>query len=174
MAIERSKRPIAPARMARTARSLLDASPLCAIASVGGRGGAYLNTAYFAWSPDFELVWLSEPRARHSRNIHANGSVAIAVYDSRQTWGRPDRGIQLFGSAREVDGKAEDEAEALYAARFSRYRSGELGAYRFYRFRPRRLKLFDEGELGAGRFVTARVTRDGLVWERTEIYRAAA
>ena len=171
MAIERSKRPIAPARMARTARSLLDASPLCAIASVDARGGAYVNTAYFAWSPGFELVWLSDPRARHSRNIRANGSVAIAVYDSRQTWGRPDRGIQLFGSAREVE---DDAAEALYGARFPRYRSGELGAYRFYRFRPRRLKLFDERGLGAGRFVTARVTRDGLVWERTEIYRAAA
>ena len=173
MAIERSKRPVAPARLARTAGSLLDASPLCAIASVDGRGGAHVNTAYFAWSPDFEVVWLSEPRARHSRNVRANASVAIAVYDSRQSWGRPDRGIQLFGSARELTGKAVGEGEALYGARFRRYRPDKLSEYRFYRFRPRRLKLFDERGLGAGRFVTARVTRGGLVWERTEIYRAA-
>ena len=55
------------------------------------------------------------------------------------------------------------------------FRPGELGAYRFYRFRPRRLKLFDEQELGPGWFVTARVAAGGrLEWERTEIYRSAA
>jgi uncharacterized protein YhbP (UPF0306 family) len=171
MAIERSKRPIASARMARTARSLLDASTLCAIATVGSDGRAHVNTAYFAWSPTFELVWMSEPRARHSRNIRANASAAIAVYDSSQSWGRPDRGIQLHGSARE----AADEVDSTYAERFPDFRPGELGAYRFYRFRPRRLKLFDEQELGPGWFVTARVAAGGrLEWERTEIYRSAA
>jgi uncharacterized protein YhbP (UPF0306 family) len=171
MAIERSKRPIAAARMARTARNLLDASTLCAIATVGPGGRAHVNTAYFAWTPELELVWMSEPRARHSRNIRANGSAAIAVYDSTQAWGRPDRGIQLHGSARE----AVDESDSAYARRFPDFRPGELGAYRFYRFRPRRLTLFDEQELGAGRFVTARVAAGGrLEWERTEIHRSAA
>jgi uncharacterized protein YhbP (UPF0306 family) len=175
MAVERSKRPMASARMARAARSLLDASTLCAIASVGSKGSAYVNTAYFAVSPGFELVWLSDPQARHSRNIRANHSVAVAVYDSRQSWGTPDRGIQLFGAARELEGDEVDNAQTLYARRFSPYRPDELGAYRFYGFRPRRLKLFDERELGSGRFVTARVMGDGsLRWERTEIYRSAA
>jgi uncharacterized protein YhbP (UPF0306 family) len=157
--------------MARTARSLLDASTLCAIATVGSDGRVHVNTAYFAWSPTFELVWMSEPRARHSRNIRANASAAIAVYDSSQSWGRPDRGIQLLGSARET----ADEVDSTYAERFPDFRPGELGAYRFYRFRPRRLKLFDEQELGPGWFVTARVAAGGrLEWERTEIYRSAA
>jgi uncharacterized protein YhbP (UPF0306 family) len=157
--------------MARTARGLLDASTLCAIATVSPGGSAHVNTAYFAWTPEFELVWMSEPRARHSRNIRANGSVAIAVFDSTQAWGRPDRGIQLHGSARE----ATDESDSAYAERFPDFRPGELGAYRFYRFRPRRLKLFDEQELGPGRFVTARIAAGGrLEWERTVIHRSAA
>jgi hypothetical protein len=104
MPIERSKRPVAVERMAVLARSLLDASPLCAIATVSPGGRAHVNTAYFAWSPRFDIVWLSEARARHLRNIAADGSVAIAVFDSNQTWGEPDRGIQLFGSARETEG----------------------------------------------------------------------
>jgi uncharacterized protein YhbP (UPF0306 family) len=172
MAIERSKRQVAAARMARTARSLLDASTLCAIATVGPGGRAHVHTAYFAWTPEFELVWMSEPRARHSRNIRANGAAAVAVYDSSQERGRPDRGIQLHGSAREAKTAAADRA---YANRFPDFRAGELGAYRFYSFRPRRLKLFDEEELGPGWFVTARVAAGGrLAWERTEIYRSAA
>jgi uncharacterized protein YhbP (UPF0306 family) len=174
MAIEQSKRRIAASRIATTARRLLDASNLCAMATVAPDGRAHVNTAYFAWSLQFELVWISDPRAKHSRNIRASDTVAIAVYDSSQTWGRPDRGIQLFGSARQVERADAEDAEAIYAKRFADYRETDFGAYRFYLFRPRRLKLFDEGELGAGTFVTARAGGAGrLAWERTEVYRSA-
>ena len=170
--IERSNRPVASRRILAIAHRLLDASTLCAIATVARGGRAYVNTAYFAWSPELDLVWLSERRATHSRNIRSNDGVAVAVYDSRQTWGETDRGIQLFGTGRELEGAAADEGEALYAARFPRYERAELRAYRPYQFQPRRLKVFDEGELGAGVFVTAKVAAGGRVtWERTEIYR---
>jgi len=175
MAIERSNRRFAAARLAASARQLLDASTLCAIATVTSRGGAHINSAYFAFGRGFEIVWLSEPRATHSRNLRASGSAAISVYDSSQTWGKPDRGIQLFGFARESEGEDADKARALYAKRFPEFAHADLGAYRVYLFSPRRLKLFDEPTLGAGTFVTARIARDGrLAWERTEIYRSNA
>jgi uncharacterized protein YhbP (UPF0306 family) len=175
MGIERSNRPMAATRIAKAARRLLDASTLCSIATVTPAGRAHVATAYFAWSPELELVWISEPRATHSRNIGANGSAALAVYDSGQAWGGSDRGVQLFGQARRVTGTAAEGAEKLYAKRFAAYRPHDLAAYRFYVFRPQRLKLFDERELGAGVFVTARLSRDRrLVWERTEIYKPEA
>lgn len=174
MPIQQSQRPIAAARMAAIARDLLNASPLCAIATVAPSSRAHVNTAYFASSPEFDLVWLSEPQTRHSRNIRTNGTVAIAVYDSNQSWGKPDRGIQLFGSARELEGAAIRDSETLYEERFPDYRQADLSApYRFYRFRPRGLKLFDERALGTGVFVTAKVAGRGrLTWERTEVYRS--
>jgi uncharacterized protein YhbP (UPF0306 family) len=175
MAIQRSKRPIAEARIRAAARRLLDASTLCAIATVAPGNRAHVNTGYFAWTPDLHLVWLSEPHAKHSRNLRANGSVAIAVYDSNQSWGKPDRGIQLFGEAREAVGPAATDAERTYARRFPDYRESDLSAYRFYYFRPRRLKLFDERALGAGTFVAVSVRSGGrLSWERTEIYHASS
>jgi uncharacterized protein YhbP (UPF0306 family) len=155
--------------MVAAAQRLLDASRLCAIATVGRNGRAHVNTAYFAWSAAFDLVWLSEPRARHSRNIRGNGSVAVAVYDSRQRWGGRDCGVQLFGAAEEVAGAAAAGAAEVYAGRFPPYRKTRLGEYRFYVFRPRLMKLFDEREFGAGVFVTARVARGRLAWERTEL-----
>jgi uncharacterized protein YhbP (UPF0306 family) len=150
MSIRRSGRRISGRRLAELAGSLLAASPLCAIATVGPGQRAHVNTAYFASGPELELVWLSEPRAAHSRNVRRNETAAVAVYDSRQTWGEPDRGIQLFGAAREADGAAEAEARRVYAARFPDAERAGLAAYRFYVFRPRRLKLFDERELGTG------------------------
>jgi uncharacterized protein YhbP (UPF0306 family) len=132
-----------------------------------------VNTAYFAWSGEFDIVWISEPRARHSRNLASNPSAALSVYDSNQVWGEPDRGIQLFGTAREVPGRAVRDAERLYSARFPSFPDADLSATTFYRLRARRLKLFDEPELGGGVFVTASIRSGGRVeWERTEIYRA--
>jgi uncharacterized protein YhbP (UPF0306 family) len=174
MGIRESRRRIGAERLGRLARQLLEASTLCAIATVSSRGGAHINTAYFAWSTAFDLVWLSEPHARHSRNLSATETVAIAVYDSNQTWGNSDRGIQLFGTAREVSGRATAHAERTYAERFPTYTESDFAAYRFYRFRPRRLKLFDETALGAGVFVTARVSRGEIAWERTDVYDARA
>jgi uncharacterized protein YhbP (UPF0306 family) len=172
MGIERSQRRVAETRLRAVAADLLDASTLCAIATTSRSGTPHVNTAYFAWAPDWTLVWLSEPHARHSRNVHDTGSAAVAVFDSTQSWGETDRGIQLFGSARRAAGVGEARARETYFRRFPNYREEDYTAYRFYALRPRRLKLFDEERLGAGTFVTAKVARGRLAWDRTEIYTA--
>lgn len=174
MSIERSSRTYGRTRLTQIVRSLLDASTLCAISTVSPPGRPHVNTAYFAWDADLRLIWLSDPEARHSRNIRAAKVAAVVVYDSNQTWGGPDRGIQLFGSAAIAVGAVALSAERIYADRFAGFIPGEFADYRLYVFRPRRLKLFDEPALGAGVFVTARVGTDGkLAWERTEIYHVA-
>jgi len=164
-------RRVAPARLDAIARSLLDASTLFSIATVTPGGKAYVNTAYFAWSDRFDLVWLSDPSSAHSRNLRANATVAAAVCDSNQSWGESDRGMQLFGAGRELDGAAARAAERTYGARFPTYAESERAGYCFYWLRPRRVKLFDEAALGAGVFVTAAVSRGRLGWARTDVYR---
>jgi uncharacterized protein len=170
MPIERSSKHPSSSRLLGIARRLLDASKLCAIGTVSPGGRAHINTAYFAWGTNFEIVWLSAPDARHSRNVRANPSAAVAVFRSTQTWGGSDQGIQLFGRARELRGRAALEAERLYAERFRAYKA-DLPAFRFYRLATRRMKLFDERVLGGGTFVTVSVQRGGRVtWERTESF----
>jgi uncharacterized protein YhbP (UPF0306 family) len=167
--IERSSKHPSSSRLAAIARRLLDESKLCAVATVTPDGRAHVNTAYFAWSPEFEIVWLSAPDARHSRNVRANGSAAVAVFRSTQRWGGSDRGIQLFGRARELRGRASLEAERVYAKRFRAY-EGDLPAFRFYRLPTRRMKLIDERALGGGTFVTVSVQRGRVKWEKTESF----
>jgi uncharacterized protein YhbP (UPF0306 family) len=173
MTIERSTRAFSQKRMAAVARRLLDSSTLCAISTISPGGRAHVNTAYFSFDEEFRLVWLSDPQARHSLNLGRNGTAAIAVFDSRQTWGKPDRGIQLFGTAAEAVGAVLQSAERTYAQRFPTFTLEEYSAYRLYVFRPRRIKLFDEPELGGGTFVTVNLTARGrLTWSRTEIQHA--
>ena len=88
-----------------------------------------MSTAYFAWGPAFEIVWLSAPEARHSRNIGPIPHAPSPWYRSTQTWGGGDHS-QLFGAARELRGRDARSAEQLYAARFKSYDAG-LHAYRF-------------------------------------------
>ena len=167
MPIERSSKHPPSSRLAAIARRLLDESKLCAIATVSSGGRAYINTAYFAWGTRYEIVWLSAPDATHSRNVRATGSAAVAVFRSTQTWGGSDRGIQVFGRARELRGPLSLEAERLYAKRFRAY-EGDLPAFRFYRLATRRMKLFDERVLGGGTFVTVSVQHGRVKWEKTE------
>jgi uncharacterized protein YhbP (UPF0306 family) len=173
MSIRRGRR-VAPARIRALLEDLLEASTLCAIATVSG-SSAHVNTAYFAWGGDFRVIWLSDRDAAHSRNLRRNPSAAIAVFDSTQLWGDEDRGLQLFGRARELAGSRADAARQLYAGRFRRAEGHASRAYACYELRPRRAKLFDERELGAGVFVIARIRAGGAVsWEQTDVYTAAA
>ena len=163
-------RPVARPRIERAAFGLLDTSPLCAISTAAPRTTAHIHTAYFVSNRDFEIFWLSDPAARHSRNIRVRPSTAITVFDSHQVWGQPDRGIQLFGSTRQLPATEIAHAESLYAARFPGYATPDLRAYRFFRFRTERLKVFDEAVFGAGVFVTATIHGgQRLIWERTDI-----
>jgi len=142
----------------------MNASPLCALATVSAGGRAHINHMYFAWTDRYDVFWYSDRDSIHSRNLERNRSAAITIYDSHQVNGRPDRGIQLFGVARIAK---DAEAAVIYRRRF---RGVDPSAYTAYRFRARTVKLFDERALAPAMLVTARVTRDGLAWARTEVW----
>jgi uncharacterized protein YhbP (UPF0306 family) len=164
---ERTSTRLPAARVRQTIARILKKNTLCAIATVAPDGGVHVNTAYFAWSAGLELYFLSHPASRHCRNLAAHPGIAIAVFDSPQTWGELDRGLQLFGNCREARGPAARKAARTYAARFKPYATwqAELDTddtareYRFYRFVTRRVKVFDEREFGGAVFVTATVRR---------------
>ena len=146
----------------------MNASPLCSLATVSPRGRAHINHMYFAWTERFEVIWISNPESIHSRNLVRNPSAAVTIYDSHQTWGKPDRGIQLFGTAGVTAGRRENEAQRVYGKRFRDY-NAEAEGLPVYRFVARTVKLFDERSLAPVTFVTARVTAKGLVWAKTEV-----
>ena len=147
----------------------MNAAPLCSLATVSPGGKAHINHMYFAWSGWFDVYWISDADSIHSKNLLRNRFAAVTVYDSRQTWGRPDRGMQLFGTAGVVTGRAADAAASAYASRFKDF-DADASDLPYYRFRPRTVKLFAERALDPGTLVTAQVTPNGLAWLKTEVW----
>jgi uncharacterized protein YhbP (UPF0306 family) len=167
--VEQRKHRFSSAKLERVARRLMNAAPLCALSTVSRGGRAHINHMYFAWSDRYEVIWISDPDSIHSRNLARNSSAALTIFDSHQTWGLLDRGIQLFGTAGATTGRATNEARRIYGQRFRDY-DADADDLPAYRFRARTVKLFDERSLAPGTLVTARVTPDGLVWEKTEVW----
>ena len=152
-------------RVRQTIFRILRKNKLCAIATLGSGGRVHINTAYFSYTSELELYFLSHPTSRHCQNIKAHPQMAIAVFDSTQTWGGQDRGLQLFGSCTATRGTEVRKAERAYARRFKPYArwKAELtpddlaSDYRLFRFVTRRIKVFAEHEFGGAMFVTANV-----------------
>lgn len=149
---------------------ILRENVLCSMATVSGVNRAHINTAYFSYSDDLELFFLSDRSSHHGRNLVSNPSLAVAVFSASQVWGRPDRGLQCFGTCGEARGR-QREAERSYGRRFAEYARwmkafprdhptvSRLRSYGFYRFVPRSIKIFDERALGSGVFVEVDVIR---------------
>ncbi|TMC38642.1 MAG: pyridoxamine 5'-phosphate oxidase family protein [Chloroflexi bacterium] len=166
MTVERRARRFSSERLERVARRLMNASPLCSLATLSPGGRAHINHMYFAWGERLDVFWISDPDSIHSRNLTRNRSAAVTVYASNQVWGKPDRGIQLFGTAGVTN---ISEAARVYGKRFRDF-DPDGNDLPYYRFRPRTVKLFDERSLAAGTLVTARVTSEGLRWLKTEVW----
>lgn len=154
-------------RIHRSASQILNKTTLCSIATVASSARVHINSAFFAFSADLQLFFLSHPDSLHCRNLTNNPSMAITVFASDQRWGAPGCGLQLFGRCREAKGPHAGNAERIYVNRFPHYKkwkastpAGSIsGEYRFYRFVVSSFKLLDEGEFGDGVFVRAMLTR---------------
>ena len=161
-------------RLRKSIIRILRDSELCSMATLDPRNRPHINTAYFCYKglDDLELFFLSDINSRHCRNLSRNPSLAMTIFRTNQPWDAPGRGIQLFGTCSQTEGKLALKAEQVYAKRFPPYakwmsstKKGEkklaeqLRSYRFCRFLPRQLKVLDEEEYGGAVFVMVTIKR---------------
>ena len=171
------QKPLADPRVHRAVVRILRRNALCSIATVGLGRIAHINTAYFAYSARLDCCFYSYPDSAHARNLCRHPSAAIAVFDSAQTWGKADRGLQMFGSCWIARPGEEERIRRLYGARFPRfarwYRSWENRGERFplraFVFVPTTVKLFDERIFGSGTFVVSRVRDVPRAVQRSDV-----
>lgn len=172
MTVRLQRTRVPEARIRTSVLRILARNKLCSISTVTRGNRAHINTAFFAFSTDLELYFLSDPGSLHCRNLSRNPSMAMTVFDSSQNWEAPGRGLQLFGVCHRIRGDAERRATRVYGSRFPAYtiwmkdtteanqrRAGRLRSYALYRFLPNRVKVLDEKEFGGAVFIIAAVDR---------------
>jgi Pyridoxamine 5'-phosphate oxidase len=82
---------------------LVEANRYMTIATADARGVPWVSPVWFApWGGE-RLLWVSDPGARHSRNIAARPQVAIVVFDSRVEVGAAE-GLYLDAIAEQLAG----------------------------------------------------------------------
>lgn len=146
---------------------ILHGTVLLSAATIAPDCQAHINTAYFSYSDDLRVYFLSHPASFHCRNLSRNPSMAATVCSSTQRWAESDEGLQLFGKCEQVSEFVAGRAERSYQSRFEAYgkwkaalRTDDAGSqYRFYEFDVDSLKVVDEKHIGDGVVVRAVVVR---------------
>lgn len=140
---------------------ILTQTNLLSMATIKDGKESWINTVCFSFTEDFNLYFLTYPTAQHSKNLEANNSIAITVFDTHQE--PKKRGLQIFGTCEKVEGLELASAITSYAARFPwlpKYIkkpedfAKTVLTSRFYVARPEMIKIFDEKLFGDETWVT--------------------
>jgi len=82
---------------AAKARAIIDDGAFMTLATADANGVPWASPVWYAPDGYSELLWVSDPNARHSRNIAVRPEIAIVIFDSRQT---PGDGLAVYMEAR--------------------------------------------------------------------------
>jgi dihydrofolate reductase/nitroimidazol reductase NimA-like FMN-containing flavoprotein (pyridoxamine 5'-phosphate oxidase superfamily) len=86
---------------AEVARAIIDAGRYLTLATADEHGRPWASPVWYAHTGHREFLWVSDPGARHSRNIAARPEVGIVIFDSRAPVGR-GQGVYVSAVAEEV------------------------------------------------------------------------
>lgn len=89
--------------MSERARAILDEGRFMTLATSGADGVPWASPVWYAPDGYGELLWVSRPETRHSRNLAARPELAIVVFDSRQTPGGDVQAVYMEGRAALAD-----------------------------------------------------------------------
>jgi pyridoxine/pyridoxamine 5'-phosphate oxidase len=99
------------------ARAVADANRYMTLSTADADGVPWASQVWFAAADDVsELVWVSEPGARHSRNIAARPQVSLVIFDSQAEVGAA-QALYASALAEELAGDALARGIALFATR---------------------------------------------------------
>jgi uncharacterized protein YhbP (UPF0306 family) len=117
------------------------------LATLGPDSQPQAAPLFFAEMDDLSLLFISEKKVRHSRNIEKNNRVAVTVYADGQSW-QNIRGLQLEGHCTALSGAAARHARQVYLAKFpfiaqSKILAAMLHVVTFYKITPVWIRLTD-------------------------------
>ena len=117
------------------------------IASAATECGPYCANLFYAYIPERNLiVFTSDDRTRHYREMYLNGRVAATIVLETRTVGQV-QGLQILGRAALAEGEVAGEARSAYLRRFPYAVVADLT---LWTMRPTSMK-FTDNRLGFGK-----------------------
>jgi hypothetical protein len=102
--------------LAAAARAIVDANQYMTLGTADEDGLPWASPVWFAAASYAELLWVSDPEARHSRNLAVRPQLGIAIFDSRQPEGS-GQGVYMSAVAEQLTGPELDAGIAAFSRR---------------------------------------------------------
>lgn len=99
--------------LADLARSIVDANLYLTLGTAGRDGRPWVSPVYFATADCVDFYWVSDPGARHSRNLAERSQMSMVIFDSRVP-SYTGRAVYLVGEAVELSGDDVGRGLAIY------------------------------------------------------------
>ena len=93
---------------------IVESNQYMTLATADADGLPWASPVWYASSEGAEFVWVSDPAARHSRNLAVRPRLAIAIFDSHQAPGT-GRGIYIAAHAELVADEHLDRAIKIFS-----------------------------------------------------------
>lgn len=127
------------------ARQIVQKIIYVTVATASAQGEPWNSPVYSAFDDHGNFYWGSSPLAQHSRNIHANNKVFLAIYDSTVPEGTGE-GVYVEATAAALEARAEiEQAKQNMARRVGKILGPEIDRLleerlqRIYRATPTRV-----------------------------------
>ena len=98
------------------ARAIVDSNRYMTLATADAGGVPWASPVWYAPADYRDFFWVSDPEARHSRNVAARREVGIAIFDSDAPIGT-GRGVYVAAIAEEVAGTEREHGIGVFSRR---------------------------------------------------------
>lgn len=97
-----------------SAREILDANLYLTLATADEEGRPWASPVYYASEDRADFYWVSDPEARHSRNLAVRPAASAVVFDSRAAIGT-GQAVYLALVAEQVRGTEIERGIAIFS-----------------------------------------------------------
>ena len=98
------------------AREILDTNRYMTLATADGDGRPWASPVWYAHQGYTDLLWVSRPGARHSRNLAVRPELAIVIFDSTVPEGS-GQAVYVEALAEEVGEAGREEGITIFSRR---------------------------------------------------------
>jgi len=147
--------------MPESAFEYLNSHSLLFLATASSSGTVHVAPMFYA--TEGKSIFFSAPdSSQTAANLKANPNAAVAVADPPAEWGKA-RGLQIEGTATELDGDEETKAGELFKSKFAHLGEGALHSH-YWKLEASDIRYVHNDEAGQESFEAL-----GQTWTREKV-----